>query len=322
MAGRGFSSFAEAVGGDLHRSRLEILQINVGKLCNQTCSHCHVDAGPRRTEIMTEQTARAAMALLDRVPTFDTVDITGGAPEMNPNFRWMVLEARQRGKRVIDRCNLTILLQDGYEDLGTFLAENEVEITASLPCYLEENVDKQRGKGVFAESIEALRLLNSLGYGTGGRLQLNLVYNPTGLGLPGPQEGLERDYKAQLGSRFGITFDRLLTITNMPIQRFERWLRATGQFDAYQSKIEGAFNPATVAGLMCRNTLSIGWDGVLYDCDFNQMLDMSIRNGHVMTVGGFDEQTLASLPIRTARHCFGCTAGAGSSCGGALMASA
>jgi len=313
-----FQSFEEAVGGELRRSRLEILQINVGKLCNQTCSHCHVDAGPSRPEIMTQKTARAAIALLDRFSSFATVDITGGAPELNPNFRWIVQEARARGKAVLDRCNLTVMLLEGREDLAEFLAAHHVSIIASLPCYLQENVDQQRGKGVYEKSIEALRLLNRLGYGQGGELELNLVYNPVGFGLPPPQESLESDYRERLAQDHGVHFDHLYTITNMPISRFERFLRVSGQLEAYQEKLQNAFNPATIPQLMCRNTLSVSWDGYLYDCDFNQMLDMRIQNGRVLTVHDVRPDLLEDIPIRTDSHCFGCTAGAGSSCGGAL----
>lgn len=312
--------FLATIGVDkLRRTLPEILQINVGKLCNQTCSHCHVDAGPSRTEIMERETAEAALRLLDLFPSIHTLDITGGAPELNENFRPLAIEGRRRSLRVIDRCNLTVLFQPGQENLAQFLAENQIVIVASLPCYLEENVNKQRGRDVFRKSIEALRLLNAAGYGNGNGLKLNLVYNPTGLGLPPPQSALEQDYKRHLLDDHSVVFDHLITITNMPISRFERFLRATGQFDAYQKKLEDAFNPATVAGLMCRNTISVGWDGFLYDCDFNQMLDMRVTNGRPLHVRDFDPATFLGLPILTAGHCFGCTAGAGSSCAGAIV---
>jgi radical SAM/Cys-rich protein len=314
------NSFQQAIGGrPLQRGVPEILQLNVGKVCNQTCAHCHVDAGPSRTESMDNATAAQALRLLDHFPSVHTLDITGGAPELNSNFRPLALAGRARGLRVIDRCNLTVLLHPGQEDLVTFLAANRITLVASLPCYLEENVDKQRGRDVYKKSIEALRLLNAAGFGKGTGLELNLVYNPTGLGLPPPQGKLEQDYKDQLRERFGLEFDHLITITNMPISRFEKFLRATGQLDAYQRKLEDAFNPATLAGLMCRNTISVGWDGWLYDCDFNQMLDMRLTNGKPLHVSDFDPETFRSLPILTANHCFGCTAGSGSSCGGALV---
>ncbi len=310
--------FREAVGGGLHRALLEILQINVGKLCNQTCVHCHVNAGPNRSERMTSETAAASIALLDRFPSIQTVDITGGAPELIPSFRWIVEQARERGCAVIDRCNLTVLLEPGQKDLAEFLADHRVNIVASLPCYLETNVDAQRGDGVFTRSIEALRLLNALGYGRGGDLQLDLVYNPVGPTLPPAQAGLEREYKKQLGERFGIVFDRLFTITNMVIARFESFLRRGGQLESYQELLERSFNPATIPSLMCRNTLSISWDGFLYDCDFNQMLDLRLRNGSALRVETMTEEQLELVPVITGRHCFGCTAGAGSSCGGSL----
>ncbi len=327
-----YSSFNEAVCGSLTRAEVETLQINVGKLCNQTCMHCHVDAGPRRTEIMSADTARDTLRLLDRFPSITTVDITGGAPELNPNFRDLVRESQRRNKTVLDRCNLTVLFEPGQEDLGAFLAEHQVGLIASLPCYLEDNVDQQRGKGVYRKSIDALRLLNRLGYGTGGSLELCLVYNPVGLGLPPAQQSLEADYKRHLEAEFDVHFDRLLTLTNMPISRFERFLRTTGQLEAYQQKLEEAFNPATVPQLMCRTTLSVSWEGFLYDCDFNQMLDMKIEsqngglqatdsrteNPRPLTVRDLTPEVLRAIPIRTARHCFGCTAGAGSSCTGAL----
>lgn len=300
------------------RAETEILQVNVGKRCNQTCSHCHVDAGPNRREIMTRETAEAAMRLLDIFPSIHTIDITGGAPELNENFRWMAEEGRRRGLKVVDRCNLTVLFQPGQEDLADFLAGNRIDIVASLPCYLESNVDKQRGKGVYTKSIKALRLLNEKGYGKGTGLELSLVYNPVGFGLPPAQEELEQDYKRELNERFGVVFDSLITITNMPISRFKKFLHANGQYDAYVRKLVDAFNPATVPGLMCRNTLSIGWDGFLYDCDFNQMLDRRIGSGEPLRVETLAPEQLHAIEIATDRHCFGCTAGAGSSCGGAL----
>ena len=311
-------SFREAVGGALERGPLEILQVNVGKLCNQTCVHCHVNAGPQRTEMISTDTVTAALELLDRFPTVTTVDITGGAPEMAPEFRRLVTEAHARGLRVIDRCNLTILLEPGYEDLAEFLAAHDVQIVASLPCYEESNVDSQRGDGVFTKSIEALRRLNALGYGTGGDRVLDLVFNPVGPSLPPPQAPLEAAYKEQLRDRFGVTFDHLYTITNMVIARYESFLKRTGELEQYQTLLETSFNAATVPQLMCRNTLSVSWDGFLYDCDFNQMLDLRLGGRAPLRLEDVTPERWEELEIITANHCFGCTAGSGSSCGGAL----
>jgi len=305
----------------LLRAETTTLQINVGKLCNQACHHCHVDAGPKRTEIMKADVARRSMQLLAASPSITTVDITGGAPELNPNFRWLVQESQRLGRHVIDRCNLTVLLEESQHDLGEFLDARWVEIVASLPCYTAENVDKQRGKGVFEKSMMALRKLNSLGYGMpDSDLKLHLVYNPVGPSLPPPQVKLEADYKKQLREQFGVEFHQLFTITNMPIHRFEEDLQRQGRHDAYMELLKRNFNPATVHGLMCRSLVSIGYDGRLYDCDFNQMLDMELEQpGRVTTV--WDVETFTgweSRRVNTAGHCFGCTAGAGSSCGGAL----
>ena len=302
-------------GGPLRRGALETLQINLGKRCNQTCAHCHVDAGPNRTENMTRETVDACLALLGRVGA-TTVDITGGAPELNPNFRYLVEECTRRGVKVMDRCNLTVLFEPGQEDLAKFLAANRVEIVSSLPCYSEDNVDKQRGRGVFEKSIRALQALNDLGYGReGSGLVLNLVYNPVGAHLPPPQEKLRADYRRELSENFGIVFNDLFTITNMPIARYARFLETTGELGAYMELLAGSFNPANAAGLMCRSTLSVGWDGRLYDCDFNQMLEIPASSARTV-------QDLAASPegaeIAVADHCYGCTAGAGSSCGGAL----
>jgi radical SAM/Cys-rich protein len=297
---------------------VEILQVNVGKLCNQTCSHCHVDAGPDRRENMTRETFEDCLRAVAG-SDIETVDITGGAPEMNPHFRWFVTEVRKLGRRVIDRCNLTILLANGYEDLAQFLAEQKVEIVASLPCYLEENTDKQRGDGVFRKSIEALRKLNALGYGkSGSDLELSLVYNPVGFSLPPDQQQLEDAYREQLRSPFGIEFTRLYTVTNMPISRFLEDLLRQEKFEEYLQKLVQAFNPATVSGVMCRNTLSVDYRGYLYDCDFNQMLDLPLADGQPRHIRDFAADVLAGRPIVTARHCFGCTAGAGSTCQGAV----
>jgi radical SAM/Cys-rich protein len=304
--------------GELRRREVSTLQINVGKLCNQACHHCHVEAGPKRTEIMPADVAERIMTLLAATPSIHTVDITGGAPELNANFRWLVTESRRMGKQVIDRCNLTVLFEAGQETLAEFLANNQVEITASLPCYTESNVDQQRGKGAFEKSIRALRLLNAIGYGRGQGLTLNLVYNPLGASLPPPQEKLEGDYKLQLRDNFEIEFDRLFTITNMPIKRFAEFLVREGKHEAYMALLTNHFNPATVDGLMCRDLVSIGWDGRIYDCDFNQMLDLETPSGKtIWAIDSFAE--LAQKTIATDGHCFGCTAGAGSSCGGSLQ---
>ena len=310
----------------LRRGALHTLQINVGRQCNQTCCHCHVDAAPWRTEMMSRATAeRVAEWIRTHRPA--VVDITGGAPELSEHFRFLVETARASGCHVMDRNNLTIIETEAFGWLPEFLAANEVEVIASMPCYLEENVDAQRGDGVFAKSLRALRKLNAVGYGA--RLPLNLVYNPLGAKLPPPQAELEADYKAELRTRFGIEFTRLFTITNQPIARFAEDLRAQGRLVEYLELLVGAFNPATVPGLMCRMTLSVGWRGELYDCDFNQMLGMEmrnaecgVRNGSTVRSGLFlwdvTPEDLAEREILTGEHCFACTAGAGSSCGGAL----
>ncbi len=301
------------------RCETEILQINVGKLCNQACHHCHVEAGPKRMEIMPVHVADQLLKLLAASPNIKTVDITGGAPELNRNFRRFVAESRQMGKRVIDRCNLTVLFEPGHEDLAEFLASHSVEVVASLPCYTAENVDKQRGRGVFDKSIRALQLLNHLGYGDADSgLTLNLVYNPLGAFLPPPQAMLEADYKKQLREHFGIEFNRLFTITNMPIKRFAEQLVRQAQWQSYMSLLVNHFNPETVGGLMCRSLVSVSWDGLLYDCDFNQMLGLGMPGlQSIWDINSF--AGLAGRAIATAGHCFGCTAGAGSSCGGSLQ---
>jgi len=303
----------------LQRTSIETLQVNVGKICNQACHHCHVEAGPKRTESMTAVTAERVLALLHRTPGIETVDITGGAPEINPNFRRLVEASRASGKTVIDRCNLTILLEPGFENLPEFLAAQQVEITASLPCYTRENVDKQRGKGVFEKSIQALQILNAIGYGQpDSALHLNLVFNPGGASLPPPQEQLEADYKRELRERFGIEFDHLFTITNMPIRRFSEYLIRLGKEESYSKLLADHFNVATVEHVMCRRLVSVSWDGRLYDCDFNQMLEIpSAGRPTIWEIDSFE--ALARQPIQVANHCFGCTAGAGSSCGGSLQ---
>ena len=310
-------------GQSLHRLAIDTVQINVGKLCNQACLHCHVEAGPKRTEIMDRHTAELTLDFI-RAAAPQTVDITGGAPELNPSFRWLVEQNRSEGRHVIDRCNLTILFESGQEDLPQFLADQRVEIVASLPCYSEGNVTKQRGQGVYDKSIEALRRLNRIGYGTDDSgLVLNLVYNPVGAYLPPPQATLEIDYKRELGDNFGITFNHLYTITNMPIARFAHALRRDNKAEVYMELLASAFNPATLDGLMCRRQVSISWDGYLYDCDFNQMLDMKVGGGKPFRLGEKPSAELVRLleqrAILVDFHCYGCTAGAGSSCGGTLQ---
>ena len=319
----GFRDMLVRSGHDsLQVTGISVLQVNVGTVCNQTCSHCHVDAGPDRQETMSAEVAEACLSLLQR-GQIPTLDITGGAPEMNPQFRRLVARARALGCRVIDRCNLTILVAAGYTDLPQYLAAHQVEIVASLPCYLEANVDKQRGDRVFERSLEALRRLNALGYGLpDSKLPLTLVFNPTGASLPPSQQQLEDDYRRELRSRYGLEFTRLFTITNMPISRFLADLCETGRFESYMRKLVAAFNPATIDGLMCRSMLSVDWQGQLFDCDFNQMLNLGIASGRATNVLDLDDQLLAELQYRlivTGRHCFGCTAGAGSSCSGSLQ---
>lgn len=303
----------------LRATGIDVLQINLGKLCNQTCRHCHVDAGPDRREITSRETLAACLAVLAR-SDIPTVDITGGAPEMNPNFRWLVEESRRLGRNVIDRCNLTILVAPGFNDLPAFLAEQRVEVVASLPCYLAENVDFQRGDRIFERSLEALRRLNALGYGRpDSGLTLTLVYNPVGPVLPPQQNQLEADYRRELSARYGIVFTRLHTITNMPISRFLDDLLQSGEYDAYIEMLIDAFNPAAVQGVMCRNMISVDWLGNLFDCDFNQMLDLGPSPGMPTHIRDFDMDRLAGRRINTGRHCFGCTAGAGSGCQGAVV---
>ncbi|HET9480437.1 MAG TPA: arsenosugar biosynthesis radical SAM (seleno)protein ArsS [Candidatus Polarisedimenticolia bacterium] len=303
----------------LRRGPVTTLQVNVGKRCNQACHHCHVEAGPKRTEMMDTRTARRVLELLDAAPGIELLDITGGAPELNENFRMLAAGARALGRRVIDRCNLTVLLEPGQEDTAEFLADQQCQIVASLPCYSKDNVEKQRGGGVFEKSLEALRRLNHLGYGMpGSPLRLDLVYNPVGASLPPSQETLESRYHAELESNFDIRFNHLITITNMPIRRFADMLVREDRLEAYMALLVNHFNPVTVGGLMCRTLLSVGYDGALYDCDFNQMLEIPV-GGKLRSV--FDLGHPGDLDgegIATAWHCFGCTAGAGSGCGGAL----
>jgi radical SAM/Cys-rich protein len=302
----------------IKRAALETLQVNLGYLCNQQCLHCHVDASPRRTEIMTAETIADVVQFL-QYKKINTLDLTGGAPEMNPNFFSLVRQARALGVHVIDRCNLTVLLEKDFEETASFLAEYEVEVVASMPCYLKENVDAQRGKGVYDESIEGLRLLNHHGYGVDEKLQLNLVFNPQGMNLPPSQEQLQLDYKKELRQRFGIHFNNLYTITNMPIKRFGSTLLSKGLFEDYMQLLKTAHSKDNIAGVMCRTTLSVDWQGYAYDCDFNQMLNLpagiSQKKTHIKQLLQCD---LTGQDISIMDHCYGCTAGHGSSCGGAL----
>jgi radical SAM/Cys-rich protein len=304
----------------LTRVGVSVLQVNLGYLCNQQCLHCHVNAGPKRTEIMTEENIRVIVEYLDAHPT-EVLDLTGGAPELNPFFRDLVKAARARGVSVIDRCNLTVLSEPNQEGLADFLAENQVRVTASLPCYQKENVDGQRGKGVFERSISGLKALNKLGYGKeSSGLELNLVYNPTGPYLPPSQVELEADYKQQLFERHGIVFSHLLTLANMPIQRFGSSLISKGQFNEYMALLQESHQDANLETVMCRNLVSVDWRGLLYDCDFNQMLNLPMQLAHKTTPHLRDliNANTKGLPIAVRGHCYGCTAGQGSSCGGAL----
>jgi radical SAM/Cys-rich protein len=305
----------------VRRGRLDTLQVNLGYRCNQSCVHCHVNAGPNRTEAMDGATVDLVLAVLER-RRVGTLDITGGAPELNPHFRRLVTAARALGVEVMDRCNLTILEAAGQEDLAAFLAAEEVEIVASMPCYLESNVDRQRGHGVFDASIQALARLNRLGYGReGSGLVLNLVYNPQGASLPPPQHALEADYKRVLGETYGIVFNSLYTLANMPIQRFGAVLIAKGEFDRYLGLLKSAHRDDNLGGVMCRNLVSVDWRGFVYDCDFNQMLDLPMRHaGTDLHIRDLLAADIAGRPVRVAGHCYGCTAGQGSSCGGSLQA--
>lgn len=305
-------------GQTLTRLKPRILQLNIGKLCNLTCIHCHVNAGPKRKEIMTRETVDRILEWVEQNP-MPVADLTGGAPEMIPDFRYLVRGLKERGCHVMDRCNLTILVEPGYEWAAAFLAEHEVEVVASMPCYNPKNVNEQRGEGVFDNSIKGLHLLNKLGYGKQKNLTLDLVFNPNGPKLPPDQKELQADYKRELKKHFGIVFNELYAITNLPVARFASWLRRNGHLEDYMALLAESFNPASVAGLMCRDTISVDWEGNVFDCDFNQQMNMHLgRQGEPWKLWDLDEKTWQHTPIRTASHCYGCTAGQGSSCGGAV----
>jgi radical SAM/Cys-rich protein len=303
----------------INRNDLEILQVNLGYLCNLSCTHCHVNAGPNRTELMDRETIDQLLQFID-LHNIATLDLTGGAPEMNPHFKYLVRAALDKGVKVIDRCNLTILMEPGYQDIASFLAQNQVEIVASLPCYMEDNVDKQRGKGTFNASIAALKKLNQLGYGRqDSDLTLNLVFNPQGATLPTDQKTLELSYKQHLKEQFCVVFNQLFAMTNLPIQRFGSVLISKGEFDQYLQLLEDNFQPENLNQVMCKNTLSVDWQGYAYDCDFNQMLDLPLGSAkEKIHLNDLTQQSLTGQSIKTLQHCYGCTAGQGSSCGGAL----
>jgi radical SAM/Cys-rich protein len=314
-----FAERLSAQGTSAQRRMPDTLQVNLGKLCNQACKHCHVDAGPGRTENMEFETVERLIVLLKNSPSIQTVDLTGGAPELNPHFRELVLVARTLGKTVIDRCNLTVLFEPGQETTAEFLRNNQVQITASLPCYSLANVDRQRGTGSFDKSVQALKILNQLGYGKDAALQLNLVYNPLGASLPPDQMKLEADYRRELETHFGIVFSNLFALANMPIKRFKADLERNDKLQEYEKLLEENFNGAAAENIMCRNLVSVGWDGSLYDCDFNQMLDLPLA-GRLRSLWDIESlEELADETILFDNHCFGCTAGAGSSCQGKLV---
>ncbi len=303
----------------LQASGIQIMQLNLGKMCNQTCKHCHVDAGPDRKEMMSRSTMQLCLDILKN-SDIDVVDLTGGAPELNPDFRWLVEQIKKLGKHVMVRCNLTIILANKrFHDLPDFFKQHQVEVVSSLPGFTQDRTDRQRGDGVFEDSIKALQMLNQVGYGQeGSGLILNLVYNPAGAFLPPSQLALEKEYKMELASRYGIVFNQLFAITNMPISRYLDYLLSSGNYSRYMDKLISSFNPVSVQNLMCRNTLSVGWDGYLYDCDFNQMLDLKVSTPNSQHISDFDFELLKNRNIVVKQHCFGCTAGEGSSCGGSL----
>lgn len=304
----------------LKPTEIEIFQVNAGKMCNQVCAHCHVDAGPDRKEIMSKEIMQKCLEVIAATPSIKIVDITGGAPEMNPNFRWFVEECTALGKQVIDRCNLTIIRANPkYHDLPEFFKKHKVEVVSSLPYFSKSRTDSQRGDGVFESSIKALQMLNEVGYGKeGSGLILNLVYNPSGAFLPANQASLEADFKRQLKRKFDIEFNSLFAITNLPISRFLDYLLESGNYAAYMEKLVEAYNPMAAEHVMCRNTVSIGWDGYLYDCDFNQMLELKVACKNSQHIDDFDVEALRNRSIVLNQHCYGCTAGAGSSCGGEI----
>lgn len=314
----GFDEKLKSGGLELISAKVDTLQVNVGKLCNQTCKHCHVDASPKRTEIMSRATIEACLRVL-REFEIPTLDITGGAPELIPDFRYFVAEARKTGVKIIIRHNLTVMFEPNQEDLPEFFAENRVEVVSSLPYFLQQQTDVQRGAGVFDKSVLAIKKLNEVGYGIENtNLILNLVYNPVGAFLPPAQSQIEADFRREMKNRYNLFFNHLFTITNMPVARYLDYLRRSGNEEKYMQKLVGAFNPATIENLMCRNLVSVDWTGKLYDCDFNQMLELNVSAGLPQTIFDFDLQKLANRSITTANHCFGCTAGSGSSCGGAV----
>lgn len=320
-----FPSFSKKVGNlgylPLKTTGIEIFQLNIGKLCNQTCAHCHVDAGPdKKRENISQTDLETCLSIIANTPSIHTVDITGGAPEMHPGFRWFVEECTKLGKQVIDRCNLTIIRANPkYHDLPEFLKANKVHIVSSLPYFSKSRTDKQRGDGVFEDSITALQMLNEVGYGKEGTgLQLDLVYNPSGAFLPAGQATLEAEFKRQLKRKYDIVFNHLFAITNLPISRFLDYLLETNNYEEYMQKLVDAFNPATIMGLMCRNTISVSWDGYIHDCDFNQMLDLKVATSSSQHINDFDASVLEHRNVVLNQHCYGCTAGAGSSCGGEI----
>jgi len=316
-SGPHFDEFLHREGIELKHARPNELQINLGKLCNLACHHCHVDAGPKRTEIMTWEVMSKILAWAEHA-NIQKVDLTGGAPEMNPHFRRFCHALLDMGVQITSRCNITVLYEPGQEDLAQWYADNKVRLVCSLPCYTEDNVDAQRGKGVFDKSISGLQLLNSLGYGINSELSLDLVYNPNGAFLPPAQQGLEEDYRRMLGDNFNITFSSLLAITNIPINRFAHALKRDGEIEDYQHMLVSSFNASTIDQLMCRHLINLDWEGRVFDCDFNQMLDIPLSGGPQRYLWDIDIDQVNGEPIATNRHCFGCTAGAGSSCGGVL----
>ena len=314
-----FDYFLKKLSVSLERKRVDTLQINVGKLCNQSCIHCHVDAGPNRREIMTRDTIDRIISFV-KEPCIKTIDITGGAPELNPHFKFLVSSLRRLNCHIMVRSNLTVIVENDEEHLPQFYKDNEVELICSLPCYLEENVDKIRGHGVYRKSIEALKMLNDIGYGKEEvNLMLHLVYNPGGASLPPLQKKLEQQYKQELFKRFGIVFNNLFVITNLPINRYKKYLKKIGKYEYYLELLKENFNSDVLEHLMCRTQVSVGWDGRLYDCDFNQMLDLYLKNGKPYMVGEVTIQELIGTGIQIGDHCYGCTAGSGSSCIGSLI---